>query len=58
MANAWVLSALWVGFALEATLLAIWLRVSTALSEIVVGTVAQLTLGAFLGNGGCRATLK
>jgi glutathione-regulated potassium-efflux system ancillary protein KefC len=52
MANAWVLSALWVGLALVATLLAIWFRVSTALSEIVVGTVAQLIIGAFLGNGG------
>ncbi len=52
MANPWVLSALWVGLALIATLLAIWFRVSTALSEIVVGTVAQLIIGAFLGTGG------
>lgn len=52
MTNPWVLSALWVGLALIATLLAIWFRVSTALSEIVVGTVAQLIIGAFLGTGG------
>jgi Kef-type K+ transport system membrane component KefB len=52
MANAWVLSALWVGLALIATLLAIWFRVATALSEIIVGTVAQLAIGAFLGSGG------
>jgi Kef-type K+ transport system membrane component KefB len=52
MANAWVLSALWVGLALVATLLAIWFRVATALSEIIVGTVAQLVIGAFLGSGG------
>jgi len=52
MANPWVLSALWVGLALIATLLAIWFRVSTALSEIVVGTVAQLIIGAVLGTGG------
>ena len=45
MANTWVLSALWVGLALVATLFAIWFRVSTALSEIVVGTVAQLIIG-------------
>jgi glutathione-regulated potassium-efflux system ancillary protein KefC len=52
MTNTWVLSALWVGLALVATLLAIWFRVSTALSEIVVGTVAQLIIGAILGRGG------
>ena len=32
-----------------ATLLAIWLKVSTALSEIVVGTVAQLIIGIIVG---------
>ena len=52
MTNTWVLSALWVGLALVATLLAIWFRISTALSEIVVGTVAQLIIGAALGRGG------
>jgi Kef-type K+ transport system membrane component KefB len=52
MMNTWALSALWVGLALAATLLAIWLRISTALSEIVVGTVAQLVIGAFLAHGG------
>src|ERR1035441_1905812 len=52
MANAWALSALWVGLALAATLLAIWFRVATALSEIIVGTIAQLVIGAFLGTGG------
>src|ERR1017187_4464755 len=52
MANAWALSALWVGLALVATLLAIWFRVATALSEIIVGTFAQLIIGAFLGSGG------
>jgi hypothetical protein len=34
----------WLGLALVATLLSIWLRVATALSEIVVGTVAQLLI--------------
>ena len=50
MDNTWFLAALWVGLALVATLLAIWLRVSTALSEIVVGTVAQLIIGAVVGR--------
>lgn len=40
------------GLALFATLIAIWFRISTALSEIVVGTVAQLIIGAALGRGG------
>src|SRR6202789_1867300 len=52
MANTWVLSALWVGLALVATLIAIWFRMSTALSEIVVGTVAQLVIGAAFARGG------
>jgi Kef-type K+ transport system membrane component KefB len=46
----WALSALWVGLALIATLVSIWLRVATALSEIVVGTVAQLVIGALVGT--------
>ncbi len=43
------LAALWLGLALLATLLSIWLRIATALSEIVVGTVAQLLIGAAVG---------
>jgi len=55
MDNVWFLAALWVGLALLATLLAIWFRVSTALSEIVVGTVAQLIIGAAVGGTGLAA---
>jgi Kef-type K+ transport system membrane component KefB len=55
MDNAWLLAAVWVGLALLATLLAIWLRISTALSEIVVGTVAQLVIGAVVGPGALGA---
>jgi glutathione-regulated potassium-efflux system ancillary protein KefC len=36
--------------ALIAVLVANWLKVSTALSEIVIGTVAQLAIGAFVGG--------
>jgi Kef-type K+ transport system membrane component KefB len=50
MTEIWALSALWVGLALIATLASIWLRVATALSEIVVGTVAQLFIGALVGT--------
>jgi glutathione-regulated potassium-efflux system ancillary protein KefC len=52
MMNTWVLSALWVGLALIATLIAIGFRMSTALSEIVVGTAAQLIIGAAFARGG------
>jgi len=55
MDNTWFLAALWVGLALVATLLAIWFRVSTALSEIVVGTVAQLLIGIVIGGAGLGA---
>jgi hypothetical protein len=43
MTETWLLAELWLGLALVATLLSIWLRVATALSEIVVGTVAMST---------------
>jgi glutathione-regulated potassium-efflux system ancillary protein KefC len=55
MENVWGLAALWVGLALVATLVAIWFKISTALSEIVVGTVAQLIIGAFIVQGGLGA---
>jgi len=50
MTGVWALAALWLGLALVASLLSIWLRVSTALSEIVVGTIAQLAIGAAIGS--------
>jgi len=50
MTEIWVLAALWLGLALLATLVSIWARIATALSEIVVGTIAQLVIGAVLGS--------
>ena len=50
MEQTWFLAATWVLLALVAVLLANLLRISTALSEIVVGTVAQLLIGAFIGT--------
>lgn len=55
MENVWVLAALWVGLALVATLLSIWLKISTALTEIVVGTVAQLIIGVAAGSAALGA---
>jgi len=40
MTYVWTLAALWLGLALLATLFALWFRVSTALTEIIVGTLA------------------
>ena len=50
MTEIYSLATLWVGLALLATLLSIWLRIATAMSEIIVGTVAQLAIGALLGG--------
>src|SRR3984893_1856678 len=50
MTSVWALAALWLGLALIASLLSIWVRISTALSEIVVGTIAQLIIGAVIGQ--------
>jgi len=46
MTDIFALAALWLGLALVATLLSIRLRIATALSEIVVGTV----IGALIGT--------
>ncbi len=50
MDQVWFVAALWLLLALVAVLVANWLRISTALSEIVVGTVAQLAIGALVGS--------
>lgn len=55
MENVWVLAAVWVGLALVATLFAIWFRISTALTEIILGTVAQAALIVLVGRSGLAA---
>jgi Kef-type K+ transport system membrane component KefB len=52
MENVWVVAAVWVGLAVIATLLATWLRISTALTEIVVGILAQFAVVALVGGAG------
>jgi len=49
MTHVWAQASLWLALALVATLLSIWFGIATALSEIVVGTLAQLVLGALVG---------
>jgi glutathione-regulated potassium-efflux system ancillary protein KefC len=61
MTETWALAALWLGLALVATLVSIWLRVATALSEILVGILAQLFIGALVGTavlGGDQGWIK
>lgn len=43
------------GLVLIATLPSIWLRIATALSEIVVGTIARLLIGALVGGASLGA---
>lgn len=50
MTAIWGQAAIWLGLALIATLLSVWLGIATALSEIVVGTIAQLIIGAAIGS--------
>jgi glutathione-regulated potassium-efflux system ancillary protein KefC len=55
MGQVWFVAALWLLLALVAVLAANWLRISTALSEIVVGTAAQLVIGALVGGSALGA---
>jgi glutathione-regulated potassium-efflux system ancillary protein KefC len=48
--HVWFTAAIWLALAIAATILAIHLRISVALTEIVVGTVAQLIIGAAFGT--------
>ena len=50
MMQTWFQASLWLLLALAATLISVRLKIATALSEIVVGTVAQLVIGALLGG--------
>jgi Kef-type K+ transport system membrane component KefB len=45
MENVWLASALWIGLALIASILSVWVAISVALTEIVVGAVAGNLVG-------------
>lgn len=45
MDNVWLASALWIGLALVASIVSVWLTISVALIEIVVGAVAGNVVG-------------
>src|SRR5512138_804604 len=46
--NVWLVSALWLGLALAASIISIWAGISVALIEIMVGSVAGNTIGLTL----------
>ena len=50
MDQVWFVAAIWLLLALIAVLVAHWLKVSTALSEIMVGVVAQLAIVSLAGG--------
>jgi Kef-type K+ transport system membrane component KefB len=45
MDNVWLASALWIGLALVASVVSVWVAISVALIEIVVGAVAGNVIG-------------
>jgi Kef-type K+ transport system membrane component KefB len=45
MENMWLASALWIGLALIASILSVWVAISVALTEIVVGAIAGNSVG-------------
>src|SRR5712691_1005727 len=45
MENIWLVSALWIGLALAASLISVWTAISVALIEIMVGAVAGNLIG-------------
>ncbi len=45
MDNVWLASALWIGLALVASVLSVWVAISVALTEIIVGAVAGNLFG-------------
>jgi Kef-type K+ transport system membrane component KefB len=55
MTNVWTLAALWFALALFASLSSIYLRLSTALVEIIVGTAAGWVLASLIGPGALGA---
>ena len=56
MGDTYLLAAVWLGLALFATLVSITLGIATALSEIVVGIIAQLIIGAVIGASALGTT--
>lgn len=55
MENVWALAALWTGLAVIAVLLGRWFKISTALTEIVLGIATQFIIVKYLNPVGLAA---
>ena len=51
MTEVWALAAFWLGLALIAGVLAMRYRISSAMAEVVIGTITQLILSVTIGSG-------
>ena len=50
MYEVWILASVWISLALVSTFISIWLGIATALSEIIVGMIAQAIIVAYFGG--------
>lgn len=50
MAEVWILASVWISLALVSTFISVWLGIATALSEIIVGMIAQAIIVAYFGG--------
>ncbi len=50
MSEVWFLVSVWIFLALVSTFISIWLGIATALSEIIVGMIAQAIIVGFFGG--------
>jgi Kef-type K+ transport system membrane component KefB len=50
MSEVWVLASVWIFLALVSTFISVWLGIATALSEIIVGMIAQAIIVAYFGG--------
>lgn len=50
MYEVWILASVWIFLALVSTFISVWLGIATALSEIIVGMIAQAIIVAYFGG--------
>ena len=48
MTEIWILASIWIALALLSTFLSVWFGIATALSEIVIGVIAQAIIVSYL----------
>jgi glutathione-regulated potassium-efflux system ancillary protein KefC len=50
MIEVWILASLWISLALLSTFFSVWFGIATALSEIVIGMIAQAVIVSYIGG--------